>query len=442
MLTTVSLWQDSKKVTKLILQGSIAVCFLIVGLILYYEIVTLSQLSNGSALGFTAALYLVIAWYLYLQGRVKAIKWMLLLLYITISAATMLYWGINTAAGIFSTCFAIILTGILFGSRAIFPILLVIAAMLIAIQNVHRLAFVTPDTTALQTISSYFDVFIYITILGVFALITWVSNSQTEASFEHAKRAEQALRAQKESLAYELEKESIRLRDAQLKELQQLYKFAILGQSTAAALHELSNHLNVLTLDMDDLTQQNKKSATIANAQESIKQINAMVRDVRRNLDKLDGNKKTNVSAYIERYIKDHQQKNPHSAGKIEYLPNKLQSITIKGDPMALTQIISILITNSLEACSTIANPKVTVTLSKSKKWLTVTVSDNGPGITKELKPNIFKPSSSTKPNGLGIGLYIAKQLAKTHFKGDLKLHETDATKGACFKVTLPIYEA
>jgi len=44
-----------------------------------------------------------------------------------------------------------------------------------------------------------------------------------------------------------------------------------------------------------------------------------------------------------------------------------------------------------------------------------VTVSDDGPGVTEEDRSRIFEPYFTRKPNGIGLGLYIARFVIEPH---------------------------
>ena len=59
-------------------------------------------------------------------------------------------------------------------------------------------------------------------------------------------------------------------------------------------------------------------------------------------------------------------------------------------------------------------------------------VSDNGPGIRKEMREMIFDFGFSSKPGGRGMGLYIAKE-SLNELGYDIKLLDSD--KGAAFEI-------
>jgi len=70
-----------------------------------------------------------------------------------------------------------------------------------------------------------------------------------------------------------------------------------------------------------------------------------------------------------------------------------------------------------------------------------VSVADRGPGVPAREREAIFEPfhradGSLTAANGTGIGLAIARELARAA-GGELAL--ADAQRGACFELTLPI---
>ena len=69
---------------------------------------------------------------------------------------------------------------------------------------------------------------------------------------------------------------------------------------------------------------------------------------------------------------------------------------------------------------------------------MTVRVSDDGPGIPAERRDTVFEEFVTTKPDGTGLGLTIAREAA-TAIGGGLVLEDSET--GCCFAVTLPIVE-
>ena len=75
------------------------------------------------------------------------------------------------------------------------------------------------------------------------------------------------------------------------------------------------------------------------------------------------------------------------------------------------------------------------IKISTNEKSLSI--CDNGGGISEDILPNIFDPYFSTKDekNGTGLGLYMSKTIVEEHHKGTL--HVENKNDGVCFKINL-----
>lgn len=66
-----------------------------------------------------------------------------------------------------------------------------------------------------------------------------------------------------------------------------------------------------------------------------------------------------------------------------------------------------------------------------------ILVEDTGPGLAPEVKKRLFEPFVTTKPNGMGIGLSVCRNIVESH-GGRITVPDRDAG-GTCFCVILPI---
>ena len=73
---------------------------------------------------------------------------------------------------------------------------------------------------------------------------------------------------------------------------------------------------------------------------------------------------------------------------------------------------------------------------SQNGQRRSITVVDNGPGLTPAQAEAAFAPFFTTRPNGSGIGLSLARQIAQAH--GGRLEHLTPARGGAAFRLLLP----
>jgi nitrogen fixation/metabolism regulation signal transduction histidine kinase len=106
--------------------------------------------------------------------------------------------------------------------------------------------------------------------------------------------------------------------------------------------------------------------------------------------------------------------------------------VAIAGDADQLDQLLINLVKNAVDA----AEHEVRMSWSVSGRAVTVVVEDDGPGVGETA--NLFVPFFTTKPNGSGIGLPLARQIAEAH-GGSLVLRNRVATRGAEAVITLPL---
>ncbi len=107
----------------------------------------------------------------------------------------------------------------------------------------------------------------------------------------------------------------------------------------------------------------------------------------------------------------------------------------VMADPVRLTQALMNLLINAMQAVGT--EGRIVVTASEAEQAVCVRVQDNGPGIPAEKLASIFDPYFTTKPEGSGLGLWIAQQIATAH--GGSLTAQNAATGGAVFSLLLPV---
>jgi signal transduction histidine kinase len=83
--------------------------------------------------------------------------------------------------------------------------------------------------------------------------------------------------------------------------------------------------------------------------------------------------------------------------------------------------------------------PTVRVSTRRLENHVEIQVSDNGPGIAKNLGEKIFEPFFTTKPtgSGTGLGLSLSYDIVTQGHGGTLEVESTEG-QGAIFIVTLP----
>ncbi|MBU3560488.1 sensor histidine kinase [Polynucleobacter hallstattensis] len=102
-------------------------------------------------------------------------------------------------------------------------------------------------------------------------------------------------------------------------------------------------------------------------------------------------------------------------------------------EPKAISNAIVAILENALAVSKT--NQIVSLMAANDQQMLTITISDQGPGIPKEILNSLFEPFATTSANGTGLGLSIAKNTIETH-RGSISAESSK--HGAVFKIRLP----
>ena len=116
--------------------------------------------------------------------------------------------------------------------------------------------------------------------------------------------------------------------------------------------------------------------------------------------------------------------------------------LPVNGDRIQLQQVIINLMINAMDAMADNPAPdrEMSVYTARIDKFAQITVSDSGPGIPQDKRKQIFEPFFTTKPEGMGMGLSIARTIIEAHH-GQLSA-ENHAGGGAVFRVRLSIVAA
>ena len=104
-------------------------------------------------------------------------------------------------------------------------------------------------------------------------------------------------------------------------------------------------------------------------------------------------------------------------------------------DSVRLTQALMNMVINAMQAVE--RKGRIEVSAEARERAILIKVLDNGSGIPDERLASIFDPYFTTKPEGSGLGLWIAQQIVIAH-GGSLKAENAPAG-GAVFTMRLPI---
>jgi signal transduction histidine kinase len=215
--------------------------------------------------------------------------------------------------------------------------------------------------------------------------------------------------------------------------------FATLGEVATGLAHEIRNPLagiaGVIEIIGRDLPASSPARAVVKDVRQEIGRINHIVTDLlqtaRPHPPKV---RKSDLNITVEHAVMLGRQQ--AMAKGIEITLHKDPSLPeVEHDSDQIHQVLLNLLLNSQQAID--AKGKIEVTVERKGSCAVIEVKDNGRGISPEHLPNIFRPFYTTKGDGTGLGLSLARRIVEDHH-GRIDVTST-VGKGTTFAVVLPL---
>jgi len=233
------------------------------------------------------------------------------------------------------------------------------------------------------------------------------------------------------------------------RQLGQSEKLAALGQVAATMAHQIGTPLNSISgyvqliLQDSHLQSRDRDRLKIIESQldrlgESVKNLLSFTQQPKPQLRALD------VNAVLEDLI--HLSEPWLHSRDVRVLPSLSSNVPlVRGDPTHLQTLFLNLMSNALDAMPNGGLLMIRTRQiqphpsSEDGRWLEISITDTGIGITEESKKRIFDPFYTTKKTGegTGLGLAICQNIIKEH-SGRLDV-QSEVGKGSTFFVYLPI---
>jgi signal transduction histidine kinase len=93
------------------------------------------------------------------------------------------------------------------------------------------------------------------------------------------------------------------------------------------------------------------------------------------------------------------------------------EPVMVEGDPESLRQLVTNLVLNAVDAAvaGKAVPPRVGIEIARIDAGGRLSVSDTGPGPDPSIHDRLFHSFVTTKPDGFGLGLFVARQIAERH---------------------------
>lgn len=202
-------------------------------------------------------------------------------------------------------------------------------------------------------------------------------------------------------------------------------KLSALHTLSAGVAHELRNPLSAMDLNLHLLEEELTENEALAESgTRYIRVLNAECRRLSGILDNFlkfarpgpFGLHEVDIKALIDhimtlmRFEAQERQIRLEQVTGEEFLP-------VLGDETQISQVLVNIVVNAFHAMPNGGLCQISAVQreSEGKRWVEVTVRDNGVGITKKQLSRLFEPFYTTKPSGTGLGLAIAYRIMQDH---------------------------
>jgi hypothetical protein len=220
--------------------------------------------------------------------------------------------------------------------------------------------------------------------------------------------------------------------------------FATLGELATGLAHEIRNPLagiaGVIEIVGRDLPASSPAKAVVKDVREEINQINRILTDLLGTARPRAAEMRHScLNTTVEHAVMLARQQVLSKPIKIEFTPAE-NLPEVDHDSDQIHQVLLNLLLNAVQAIKGSGEVRVAVFARDDGEDAVITVSDTGHGIPAEHLPNIFRPFYTTKGDGTGLGLSLAKRIIEEHH-GRIEV-ESKLDKGTTFSVMLPLRQA
>ena len=211
----------------------------------------------------------------------------------------------------------------------------------------------------------------------------------------------------------ELDRENRRLADSE--------HLSELGEVARGLAHTLRNPLNALGLAVERLAGERDAAAAGELAERCRRQIRRIDSSLRSFLALASApaaaSEPVDLSTLAREVALEALQ---DAAGRVRVEVDAPEPVELAAVGAELKAILQALVVNACEASP--ADGRVALRVRRDGERARVEVEDEGAGVAPAVAARLFAPHVTTKPNGSGMGLYLAQRLATTRYGGAVEL--------------------
>lgn len=334
------------------------------------------------------------------------------------------HWGTLLPIPLLTLGLIILITGILFNVRTGILIAGIIGLYLGLITYAHQHALLLVDSRWLYTPLYPNYTFEIIIILLVITGLVALAFSEIETNAKRARRSESQLSKELEKLKERIAEHTDALYASEELRIQELARFADIGKVSAGLLHDLINPVTALSLAINHLHQtavsQSLPTESIVPALKATERIEKHIKQIKLQLGQGNEREKISIIKALEQAID--AVRYAANQGGVTIAFNHIGQAYAFCTPAKLHRALVNILMNAIEALQKVKRNTLllTVTFEQSNHQATITIKDNGPGLTRKQLRQIFTPFYSTKPTGNGLGLSTTRDVLNQELQAKL----------------------
>jgi two-component system sensor histidine kinase PilS (NtrC family) len=224
---------------------------------------------------------------------------------------------------------------------------------------------------------------------------------------------------------------------AERKRIAQDLKLASLGRLTASIAHEIRNPLGAISHAaqlLDENPQIDQADSRLVHIiLDHSKRMNAVIQNIL-GLSRKGPTHPENIElkSWLENFVTEFSQHHGFPAERINISIDP-EDATASFDPNQLHQVLWNLCTNAKRYACTTDEACLMIQGGIDREVPFLDVIDNGPGIDPELQEKLFEPFVTTTSQGVGLGLYISREMCENN--GAALEYIGMPMGGSCFRI-------
>jgi signal transduction histidine kinase len=216
-------------------------------------------------------------------------------------------------------------------------------------------------------------------------------------------------------------------------------RLTTIGRLLSGVIHDLKTPLTVISGYVQLMTNEENPEKRKNYAGLTLNQFDLIASMQREVLEFARGERSILVrKVYLQQFFESVAEQLDPMLGRsgVELVMDIADKGTARFDEGKMLRVLHNLARNAAEALAERKKGRLVIRAARDKDDLVITISDNGPGIPKEIEHRLFQSFvTSGKKGGTGLGLAIVKKIVEEH---DGTVRVRSSPKGATFEIRIP----